>query len=97
LLILLVLLTTLLLPSPTLASGPGSGGSKLRVSDEQHGPYVLLVATSPLPVTVGQMCVWVRVTGIQDNQLRRNAKVVVKATPTGGGTAVVAEGTHKNA
>jgi hypothetical protein len=92
------LLAIMLLFSPSaLAIGPGTGGSKIRVNDEQHGPYILLVATSPLPVAVGQMSIWVRVTGLQDNQLRRDAKVLVEATPTGGGTPLTAEGTHQNA
>ena len=92
------LLAIMLLFSPSaLAIGPGTGGSKIRINDEQHGPYILLVATSPLPVAVGQMSIWVRVTGLQDNQLRRDAKVLVEATPTGGGSPITAEGTHQNA
>ncbi len=82
---------------PALAIGPGTGGSKIRVSDEHIGPYVLLVATSPLPVTVGQMSVWVRVTDGQTDHLRRDAVVKVEATPRTGGPTVTAEATHKNA
>lgn len=95
-----LLLTLILLisqASPALAIGPGTGGSKIRVSDEQIGPYTLLVATSPLPVTVGQMSVWVRVTGAQDNKLRRDAVVMIAATPRGGGPTLTTQGTHKNA
>jgi hypothetical protein len=92
-----LIVTTLLLTPPVLAIGPGTGGSKIRINDEQHGPFILLVATSPLPVAVGQMSIWVRVTGLQDNQLRRDAKVLVEATPTGGGSPITAEGTHQNA
>lgn len=82
---------------PARAIGPGTGGSKIRVSDEKIGPYILLVATSPLPVIVGQMSVWVRVTDGQTDQLRREAVVMVEATPRGGGTTLSAEATHKNA
>lgn len=95
-----LLLTTLLFlvaASPALAIGPGTGGSKIRVSDEQIGPYVLLVATSPLPVTVGQMSVWVRVTDAATDQLRREATVTVEATPRSGGPTLVAPATHQNA
>lgn len=95
--LLCLFIFTLLPPSLAQAIGPGTGGSKIRVSDEAHGPYILLVATSPLPVTVGQMSVWVRVTGLEDNQLRRNARVMVEATPTSGGSPTLAEGSHKNA
>ncbi len=83
--------------TPALAIGPGTGGSKIRVSDEQIGPYVLLVATSPLPVTVGQMSVWVRVTDANTDQLRRDAVVMVEATPRSGGSTLTAPATHQNA
>ncbi|MCL4294532.1 MAG: hypothetical protein KJ077_02335 [Anaerolineae bacterium] len=82
---------------PVLAIGPGTGGSKIRVSDERIGPYILLVATAPLPVTVGQMSVWVRVTDGQTNQVRRDAIVTVEATPFDGGPTLTAQGSHQNA
>jgi len=82
---------------PTLAIGPGTGGSKIRVSDEEIGPYILLVATSPLPVTPGQMSVWVRVTDATTDQLRRDAVVTIEATPRGGGPTLNAQATHQNA
>lgn len=92
-----LLLTLLNLPQPALAIGPGTGGSKIRVSDERIGPYVLLVATSPLPVTVGQMSIWVRVTDSKTGKYRPDAMVMVKATPREGGNALTAQATHKNA
>ncbi len=82
---------------PLSASGPGTGGSKIQVSDEKIGPYVLLVATSPLPVTVGQMSVWVRVTDAQTDQLRPDARVTITASPAAGGPAITAPATHQNA
>lgn len=82
---------------PALAFGPSSGGSKLRVNDEKIGPYTLLVATAPLPVTVEQMSVWVRVTESKTSSLRRDALVTIEATPRGGGPALTAQGTHQNA
>jgi len=82
---------------PALAIGPGTGGSKIRVSDERIGPYILLVATSPLPVTVGQMSVWVRVTDDKTDQLRRDAVVMITATPHEGGQTLTAQATHQNA
>ena len=82
---------------PVLAIGPGTGGSKIRVSDEKIGPYVLLVATSPLPVTPGQMSIWARVTDANTDQLRRDSVVTVVATPRGGGPMLTAEATHQNA
>jgi hypothetical protein len=82
---------------PLLAIGPGTGGSKIRVDDENIGPFTLLVATSPLPVTTGQLSVWVRVTGTEDNKLRRDSVVLIEATPRGGGQTLNAQGTHQNA
>ena len=93
----LLLFITLLAPPAAQAIGPGTGGSKIRISDERVGPYILLVATSPLPVTVGQMSVWVRVTDAQSSQLRRDAVVTVHTTPREGGETLTAEASHKNA
>lgn len=93
----LILLISLIIVSPALAIGPGTGGSKIRVSDERIGPYVLLVATSPLPVTVGQMSVWVRVTDGSTGQVRPDALVMIEATPPNGSVPITAQGSHKNA
>jgi hypothetical protein len=95
--LMLALCTSLALPDLALAIGPGTGGSKIRVSDEKIGPYILLVATSPLPVTVGQMSVWVRVSDGQTSQLRRDAVVQVEAAPRSGGPTISAQANHKNA
>lgn len=92
-----LLLAFLTLPQPVLAIGPGTGGSKIRISDERIGPYVLLVATSPLPVTVGQMSVWVRVTDGKTGKYRPDATVIIKATPREGGETLTAQASHQNA
>jgi hypothetical protein len=95
---LFLLLIWLNLPPLAFAIGPGTGGSKIRISDEKVGPYVLLVATSPLPVTVGQMSVWVRVTDGQTGKYRPDAVVMIQATPReGNGPALTAQATHQNA
>lgn len=95
--LVIVMALALLWAGPVWASGPGTGGSKIRVSDEKIGPYVLLVATSPLPVTVGQMSVWVRVTDAQTDRLRSGAQVTITATPPGNSPPVTAQATHQNA
>lgn len=80
------------------AIGPGTGGSKIRVNEEQIGPYILLVATSPLPVAADQpMSVWVRVTDPASAELRREATVTVIATSRNDGTSLTAQATHQNA
>lgn len=93
----LILFISSIIVAPALAIGPGTGGSKIRVSDEHIGPYVLLVATSPLPVSVGQMSVWVRVTDGNTGQVRPDAAVTIEATPPDGSAPVVSQGSHKNA
>lgn len=94
----LSLLIIILSVHPVLAIGPGTGGSKIRVDEEQVGPYQLLVATSPLPVTTAQpMSVWVRLTDAATDQLRRKAVVTVEATPPEKGATLTAQATHQNA
>jgi hypothetical protein len=93
----LLISLAVMLPQPALAIGPGTGGSKIRVSDQRLGPYILLVATSPLPVSVGQMSVWVRVTNGETNELRRDAVVIIEATAPGSGDTLTTQATHKNA
>ena len=95
--LIIILFFALGLFQPAHAIGPGAGGSKIRVSDERIGPYILLVATSPLPVTPGQMNVWVRVTDAATDQLRRDAVVTIEATPRGDGQTLTAQATHQNA
>ena len=95
--ILIIALLFLLLIQPLLASGPGTGGSKIRIDNEPAGPFVLLVATSPLPITVGQMSVWVRVMDTNGENALRDAVVKIEATPAGGGDLVTGAATHQNA
>lgn len=96
--VMLVAIIVACLAVPALAIGPGTGGSKIRVNDERIGPYTLLVATSPLPVTLDQqMSVWVRVTDSTTNDLRRDSEVMVVATHRDSGQTLTAEATHQNA
>ncbi|MCB0208038.1 MAG: hypothetical protein KDJ52_01835 [Anaerolineae bacterium] len=95
--VVLIALLFLMVAQPLLASGPGTGGSKIQVDNEAAGPYMLLVATSPLPVTVGQMSVWVRVMDTKGETALRDAVVQIEATPSGGGEPIVGQATHQNA
>ncbi|MEM7347674.1 MAG: hypothetical protein AAF485_25855 [Chloroflexota bacterium] len=82
---------------PVLAIGPGTGGSKIRVDNRESGPFILLVATSPLPVTLDQeMSVWVRVTDIKSNVALRDPVVMIEATHRETKAVLTAEATHKN-
>jgi hypothetical protein len=82
---------------PALAIGPGTGGSKVRVDSQPVGPYVLLVATAPLPVMVGQMSIWVQVIESETESLLRDAIVTIEATPQNGSPTLTAQATHQNA
>ena len=97
-LLLIIILITVYggVPNPALAHGP-TGTSKIRVNSETIGPYNLLVATSPQPVTMGPMSVWVRVADNETDRLLRNATVMVEATPPSGGPALSAQATHDHA
>lgn len=95
--ILIIALLFLVLTQPLFASGPGTGGSKIQVDNKAVGPFVLLVATSPLPITVGQMSVWVRVMDTDGQKALRDAVVKIEATPAGGGDLVTGTATHQNA
>lgn len=81
---------------PALAHGP-TGSSKIRVDNETIGPYNLLVATSPQPITMGPLDVWVRVANDETDSLLRDATVIVEATPRSGGSTLTAQATHDHA
>lgn len=93
----LMVLTVAIQPLPTLATGPGTGGSKIQIDNAEVGPYVLLVATSPQPLAVGQMSVWVRVIDAESSKARRDAQVLVQATPMSEGEQIAGQGSHQNA
>jgi len=78
------------------AHGP-TGSSKIRVNNEQIGPYTLLVATSPETIVVGPMSVWVRVADNESDSLLRDAVVMIEATPGSGGSSVTVQATHEHA
>lgn len=85
-----------LLLGQALAHGP-EGSSKIRVNNEQIGPYTLLVATSPETIVVGPMSVWVRVEDNESESLLRDAVVMIEATPRSGGSKITAQATHEHA
>jgi hypothetical protein len=80
---------------PVQAHNP-TGGIKIWVNDQKVGPYILLVATYPQPVTVGQQVdVWVRVGEDGANRLLRDAVVTIEAKPQNGDLMVTAPATHE--
>jgi hypothetical protein len=95
--LLLVWVTIYVPVSAVWASGPGEGGTQVRIDNERVGPYFLLVATGPHPLAAGPMNVWVRVLDANKNQIRADAIVTVEATPRRGGSTHTAPATHENA
>lgn len=101
-LISLSLLITLLAASSVirqalLAGDPDIKSSKIQIDNVALGPMSILVATSPMTATVGQMSVWVRVTDSRTKRLLDDARVTVEAGPKGVDPALSVQATHENA
>jgi len=79
--ILLVAIVFLILPVDTWASGPGVGGRRVRLDNEQAGPYMLRAVTSPTPPTVGNFNVEVRVED-RAGLVIEDATVIISAAPS---------------
>ncbi|MFZ1406085.1 MAG: hypothetical protein WAW03_23590 [Anaerolineae bacterium] len=94
---LLVALTLLLWAGPARAEGPGTGGSRIFISDKTVGNYVLLVWAGPSPPQVGRYTVYVRVSDLAGQQLRDGLQVSVRATEDANGAVAESEATHQNA
>lgn len=81
LILLLTTITVLLIPMNAWASGPGVGGRRVRLDNEDAGPYTLRAVTSPTPPQVGNFNVEVRV---EDHVgvVIKNAEVTISAEPS---------------
>ena len=82
---------------PARAEGPGTGGSRIFISDKTVGNYVLLVWAGPSPPQVGRYTVYVRVSDLAGQQLREGLQVSVRATEDANGAVAESEATHQNA
>ena len=94
---LLVALMMGLWAGPARAEGPGTGGSRIFISDKTVGNYVLLVWAGPSPPQVGRYTVYVRVSDLAGQQLRDGLQVSVRATEDANGAVAESEATHQNA
>jgi hypothetical protein len=94
LLLTISLFITSALLYPALAHAP-TGSVKIWVNDKKVGPYILLVATYPQPITIGQLDVWVRVGEDGANRLLRDAVVTIEAKPRNGGPIQTIQATHE--
>ncbi len=80
------------------AEGPGTGGSRIFVSDKTVGPYVLLVWAGPSPAQVGRYTVYARVNdATTGRQLREGIQVRAQSTEESTGSTTEANATHANA
>lgn len=69
------------LPFNALASGPGTGGRRVRLDKEPSGPYLLRAVISPTPPKVRDFNVEVRVED-QAGTVIEGAEVVITAAPS---------------
>lgn len=83
--------------APVLAEGPGTGGSRIFISDKTVGNYVLLVWAGPSPPQVGRYTVYVRVSDSSGQQLRDGLQISVRATEEANGEVTDSEANHTNA
>ncbi len=79
------------------AVGPGTGGSRIFVSDKAVGSYVLLVWAGPSPPRVGLYTVYVRVSDAAGRQLREGLQINVRAVEEANGETMTREANHANA
>jgi hypothetical protein len=79
--LLLTAILILTLPTDCWASGPGVGGRRVRLDNEQAGQYILRAVTSPTPPTIGNFNVEVRVKDLAGLVIE-DAMVTISATPS---------------
>lgn len=65
------------------ASGPGTGGRRVRLNDEPAGPYLVRAVTSPTPPLVENLYVEVGVNSAATGKPLTDLEVVVLASPVG--------------
>lgn len=82
---------------PARAEGPGTGGSRIFISDKTVGNYSLLVWAGPSPPQVGRYTVYVRVSDLGGHQLRDGLQVTVRATEEANAEVMDSEANHQNA
>ncbi|HEX9681353.1 MAG TPA: hypothetical protein VGA32_07855 [Anaerolineales bacterium] len=82
----------LALPLSAHAQEPGTGGRQIRLEDAPAGPYRVRALTSPIPPTVGELFVEVRITDPATGVVTEDVEVEILATPLeGDGTGLTAQ------
>ncbi|MGH2625892.1 MAG: hypothetical protein ACRDHY_04490 [Anaerolineales bacterium] len=80
----LSILVLLALPLAAHAQEPGTGGRQIRLEDAPAGPYRVRALTSPIPPTVGELFVEVRVTDPAIGAVTEGVEVEILASPLEG-------------
>ncbi|MDX1600578.1 MAG: hypothetical protein R3191_03580 [Anaerolineales bacterium] len=90
------LMILLLVPhSPAEAEGPGTGGRRVMLQDEEAGPYLLRVVTSPTPPRVENLYLEIRVEDRQTGETLTDLDVYTQAEPhQGDAETVSAQAVH---
>ena len=95
---LLIALLALAILSPPLmadASGPGTGGRRVRLDDYASGPYLLRAVTSPTPPRQGNFNVEVRILAADTREVITDALVIIRIDPVDHeGTPLEKEANH---
>ncbi|MGD8822035.1 MAG: hypothetical protein PVG63_02950 [Anaerolineales bacterium] len=77
------------------ASGPGTGGRRVRLEGEVAGPYTLRVVTSPTPPRIDNLYVEVRVASAESGEILEDVEVQVLAWHEDqSGPSIQVEATH---
>lgn len=77
------------------AEGPGTGGRRVMLQDEQAGPYQLRVVTSPTPPRVENLYVEVRVKDPESGETLTDLEVYTRAEPDeGDAESITAQAVH---
>ncbi len=80
----LSIVVLLAVPFSAHAQEPGTGGRQIRLEDAPAGPYRVRALTSPIPPTVGELFVEVRVTDPAMGVVTEDVEVEIVATPLEG-------------
>lgn len=86
---------SVLLTGAANASGPGTGGRRVRLDNYATGPYLLRAVTSPTPPRQGDFNVEVRVLDAATGQVLTGAMVTIRIEPVDHpGTILEEQATH---
>jgi hypothetical protein len=93
--LMLAIAATLAGANAAYASGPGTGGRRIRLDDEPAGPYLVSVVSSPTPPVAEALYLEIRIKDAETNRVMSAGTVLTRAEPMGFEAASVeAEATH---